>query len=112
MTAIEARPEGRRFTAWADTWRFPVLVFLAALVVLMPVVQISHDHLSPEHPQTAPDISDADRYGGWLQFDTGWYVAYASVRSSRLSAMVCAESPVVSRDTVPIGSMDDDSAIS
>ena len=77
MTATEARPGGRRFTGWADTWRFPVLVFLAALVVLMPVVQISHDHLSPEHPQTAPDISDADRYGGWMQFDTGWYVYVA-----------------------------------
>jgi hypothetical protein len=45
--------------------------------VLAVVVQTSHDHLKPEKPQVGADISDAAYYGGWMQFDTGWYVYIA-----------------------------------
>ena len=76
MTTVETRTR-RRPTTWWDSWRFPVLLFVCVLTVLLVVVQTSHDHLSPEHPQTAPDISDAGFYGGWMQFDTGWYVYLA-----------------------------------
>ena len=76
MTAADTMAARQRVT-WRDTWRFPALLFLCTLAVLLVVVQTSHDHLSFEHPQTAPDISDAGVYGGWMQFDTGWYVYIA-----------------------------------
>jgi hypothetical protein len=63
----------RRTTAW-----FPVLVFFGIAAMLYVVVQVSHDHLSPEHPAAPGDLSEQDNwYSGWLQFDTGWYVYLA-----------------------------------
>ncbi|MDT4938312.1 MAG: hypothetical protein QOG80_1983, partial [Pseudonocardiales bacterium] len=76
MTTVDSAT-AQRPVRWRDTWRFPVLLFLFELAVLLVVVQTSHDHLSFEHPQTAPDISDAAFYGGWMQLDTGWYVYLA-----------------------------------
>ena len=77
MTTTDTTARSEQPTTWRDTWRFPVLVFLGVLAVLLVVVQVSHDHLSPEHPRTGPDISDAAFYGGWMQYDTGWYVYLA-----------------------------------
>lgn len=77
MTSVDTTTGRTEPTSWRDTWRFPVLVFFAVLAVLLVVVQVSHDHLSPEHPQTGPDIADAAFYGGWMQYDTGWYVYLA-----------------------------------
>src|SRR4051794_580633 len=77
MTTLDTTAGQARPTTWRDSWRFPVLVFLGVLAVLLVVVQVSHDHLSPEHPQTGPDISDEAFYGGWMQYDTGWYVYLA-----------------------------------
>ncbi|HEV3225952.1 MAG TPA: hypothetical protein VGZ52_03935 [Acidimicrobiales bacterium] len=77
MTSTVRRPRSRRAGGWLDSWRFPVLLFVCVLAVLAVVVQTSHDHLKPEHPATGPDISDAPYYGGWMQFDTGWYVYLA-----------------------------------
>jgi hypothetical protein len=53
------------------------MLFFAVAMVLAVVVQTSHTHLSPEKPQLGPDISDAAFYGGWMQFDSGWYVYIA-----------------------------------
>jgi hypothetical protein len=53
------------------------MLFFAVAIVLTIVVQTSHTHLSPEKPPQGPDISDAAFYGGWMQFDSGWYVYLA-----------------------------------
>lgn len=60
-----------------NSWLFPVMLFCAVGVVLAIVVQTSHTHLSPEKPPQGPDISDTAFYGGWMQYDTGWYVYIA-----------------------------------
>jgi hypothetical protein len=60
-----------------DGWWFPVLLFVIVASVLAIVVQTSHNHLKPDKPQTGPDISDVSFYGGWMQFDSGWYVSIA-----------------------------------
>lgn len=54
-----------------------LVVFLVIGSVLWVVVQVSHDHLPPENPKTGPELADAAWIGGWLQYDTGWYVYLA-----------------------------------
>ena len=57
---------------------FPLLVFVGIAAVLCVVVEVSHDHLSPEHPITMADLSQRSTwYSGWLEYDTGWYVYLA-----------------------------------
>ena len=72
-----ARDDERdRGTPVRSTW-FPVLVFLGIAAVLYPVVQLSHDHLSSENPPSPTDLSETSTLGGWMQFDSGWYVYLA-----------------------------------
>ncbi|MEY2433764.1 MAG: hypothetical protein QOC92_3489 [Acidimicrobiaceae bacterium] len=75
-TSVETKPP-KPGGSVVDSWLFPVLLFLAIGLVLAVVVQASHDHFKPEKPQVGPDIADAAYYGGWMQFDTGWYVYIA-----------------------------------
>jgi hypothetical protein len=62
-----------RDTAW-----FPVLLFLSVAMVLFVTVQVSHDHLSPEHDPSPGELSTLGHlYSGWMVFDTSWYVYLA-----------------------------------
>jgi hypothetical protein len=76
ITSVETETASPR-TRIANSWLFPVMLFFAVAMVLAIVVQTSHTRLSPEKPQLGPDISDAAFYGGWMQYDTGWYVYIA-----------------------------------
>src|SRR4051812_46943465 len=75
-TSVETQVRSPR-RGITDSWLFPAMLFVAVAVVLSVVVQTSHTHLSPEKPKQGPDISDAEFYGGWMQFDSGWYVYLA-----------------------------------
>lgn len=77
MTTLKTETETPRRRAVVDTWRFPVLLFAAMAAVLTLVVQLSHDNLDPDEPDVATDISDTPYFGGWMQFDSGWYVSIA-----------------------------------
>ncbi len=66
-----------RGTRFVDSWRFPALVFVVMAVVLSVVVQTSHNHMRLDGPEAPADPSAHDFIGGWLQFDTGWYIAIA-----------------------------------
>lgn len=56
---------------------FPILVFLGVGMVLALVVWQSHEHLKPDNPPAPGEVTDRAFYGGWMQFDTGWYLDIA-----------------------------------
>lgn len=65
-----------------DGWLIPALVFLAVAAVLLVVVQLSHDHLpsDPTAQATTPQPGDPSRHdfiGGWMGYDSGWYLTIA-----------------------------------
>jgi hypothetical protein len=74
VTTLEASastPPRTRGTSW---W-FPILLFFMIAGVLTVVVQLSHEHMKQDDPPIGPN---AHAYiGGWMQYDTGWYVAIA-----------------------------------
>lgn len=57
-------------------WRFPLAVFVIVGCALAVVIQVSHDHLKPDIPIEGP--STQEYIGGWMQYDTGWYVSIAA----------------------------------
>ena len=52
-----------------------MLVFLIVGVALAFVVEVSHEKMKQDSPPDGP--STHDYFGGWMQFDTGWYVSIA-----------------------------------
>jgi Gpi18-like mannosyltransferase len=75
MTATDVRTAPSR--RWIDTWRFPLVLFAGIAVALMAVVWLSHEHMKHDNPTQPGDISERGFYGGWMQFDSGWYVYIA-----------------------------------
>jgi hypothetical protein len=61
----------------AGSWRFPALLFVGIALVLGVVVQFSHDHMKPDSHEPPGGLVDRPFIGGWLQFDTGWYISIA-----------------------------------
>lgn len=76
MTALEASAPTKPRPA-KTTWLFPILVFFAVAAVLAIVVQVSHEHMKLDGPELPGDPSNHDYFGGWMQFDTGWYLSIA-----------------------------------
>ena len=76
MTALEASPPTQQHTP-RNTWWFPVLMFFVVAAVLAIVVQVSHEHMKLDGPESQGDPSNHDYFGGWMQFDTGWYLSIA-----------------------------------
>jgi hypothetical protein len=58
-------------------WWFPVLLFFAVATVLTVVVQVSHENMKEDEAPYPNAPSTHDYFGGWMQFDTGWYVSIA-----------------------------------
>jgi hypothetical protein len=56
---------------------FPALVFLGIAAVLLAVVQLSHENLSPDSAPQPGAPSQHEYIGGWMSFDAGWYVTIA-----------------------------------
>ena len=81
MTTLEARAPARPRTK--GSWWFPVLLFVAVAAVLSVVVQTSHDHMKADAPSYPNDPNTHDYFGGWMQFDTGWYVTIANTGYDR-----------------------------
>jgi len=74
VTTLEASAPSQQRTP-RNTWWFPVLLFFAVAAVLSLVVQLSHEHMKQDDPPVGPN---AHQYiGGWMQYDTGWYVSIA-----------------------------------
>lgn len=73
MTTVDVRTPARR--RGQRTWGFPLLVFLIVGVVLAFVIEVSHEKMKQDSP-TDP-VNSHDYIGGWMQYDTGWYVAIA-----------------------------------
>lgn len=77
MTApAETAPPARR--AGRDTVWLPVLLFLAIGAVLVGVVWASNSHLRLDNPVPPTDPSAEPVIGGWLQYDSGWYLDIAA----------------------------------
>jgi hypothetical protein len=70
--APRVRP--RRFT---DSSLFPAVVFLGIAVVLGVVVQFSSQHMKLDAPADNSALTGTPYIGGWMQFDSGWYVYIA-----------------------------------
>jgi hypothetical protein len=75
VTTVEARAPARSRTKGA--WWFPVLLFVAVAAVLSVVVQTSREHMKQDAPSYPSDPNLHPYFGGWMQFDTGWYVSLA-----------------------------------
>jgi len=56
-------------------WWFPLLLFFAVAAVLAVVVQTSHEHMDQYDQPIGPNTHDY--FGGWMQYDTGWYLYIA-----------------------------------
>ena len=73
MTTLDLQPESRRRVG--RDWRFPLLVFFIVGVALFAVIEVSHEKMKQDSPTDGPNSHDY--IGGWMQYDTGWYVGIA-----------------------------------
>ena len=76
MTAVDASAPSRARPS-RRAWWLPAVLFLAVASAVWIDVQVSHEHMKLDGPQQEGDPSNHDWFGGWMQFDTGWYLSIA-----------------------------------